>query len=59
MAVRRIAPAAGRRPDSSRDSVLTEMPVAADTLARVAPRCWRSARKRGPTAPSTGSSGMN
>jgi thioredoxin reductase len=46
-------------PDSSRDSVLTEMPVAADTLARVAPRCWRSARKRGPTAPSTGSSGMN
>ena len=44
----------GRRcPDSSRESVLTEMPVAADRSARVMSRCWRSARSRGPTAAST------
>src|SRR5215207_2909802 len=42
----------GRRaPDSSRDRVLSEMPVAADRSARVVSRCRRSARSRGPTAP--------
>ena len=43
-------------PDSSRDSVLTEMPVAADRSASVISRCWRSARSRGPTAASVRSS---
>src|SRR5215216_1484609 len=43
----------GRRaPYSSRDRVLTEMPVAADRLARVVSRWRRRARSRGPTAPS-------
>src|SRR6185437_15457529 len=43
----------GRRsPDSSRDRVLTEMPVVPDRSARVVSRCWRSARSRGPTAAS-------
>src|SRR3954465_5330377 len=46
-----------RRPDSSRDRVLTEMPVASDNWLRVAPRCRRSARRRGPTASRTSSSG--
>src|SRR4051812_24147379 len=46
-----------RRPDSSRDRVLTEMPVASDNWASVAPRCRRSARRRGPTASRTSSSG--
>src|SRR5215211_2139488 len=42
----------GRRaPDSSRDRVRTEMPVAAVRSARVVARCRRSARSRGPTAP--------
>ena len=45
-----------RCPDSSRDRVLTEIPVASDSWASVAPRCWRSARSRGPTASSTPSS---
>src|SRR5262249_19736877 len=48
-----------RPPDSSRDSVLTEMPVSSEISASVAPRCRRSARKRGPTASSTGSWGMH
>src|SRR5215469_8162222 len=43
----------GRRsPDSSRDRVLTEVPVAADRSAKVISRSRRSARNRGPTAPS-------
>src|SRR5919199_6185763 len=46
----------GRRcPDSSRDSVLTEVPVSSDSCVRVSPRRWRSARSRGPTAVSTAS----
>src|SRR4051812_39560010 len=46
----------GRRsPDSSRDSVLTEMPVVADSWASVSPRCWRSVRSRGPIPVSTSS----
>src|SRR6266705_1261254 len=44
-----------RPPDSSRDSVLTEMPVASESSASVAPRRWRMERSRGPTASSTGS----
>src|SRR6201987_421603 len=44
-----------RPPDSSRDSVLTEMPVVSASSASVAPRCWRIERTRGPTASSTGS----
>src|ERR1700755_626782 len=44
-----------RPPDSSRDSVLTEMPVVSASSASVAPRCWRIERSRGPTASSTGS----
>src|SRR5580704_19115100 len=44
-----------RPPDSSRDSVLTEMPVSLESSASVAPRCRRRARSRGPTASSTGS----
>src|SRR3954469_26033996 len=44
----------GRRsPDSSRDRLLTEMPVAADSWASVSPRCCRSARSRGPIPVST------
>ena len=43
----RVGPAA---PDSSRDRVLTEMPVAADRSASVMSRCRRRARSRGPTA---------
>ena len=39
-----------RPPDSSRDSVLTEMPVRSDSAARVRPPSWRRARSRGPTA---------
>src|ERR1700733_7330429 len=35
------------------------MPVGAGTPASVAPPCWRTARRRGPTASSTGSSVMN
>src|SRR5918911_567105 len=46
----------GRRcPDSSLDSVLTEVPVSSDSCVRVSPRRWRSARSRGPTAVSTAS----
>ena len=44
-----------RRPDSSRDSVLTEMPVASDSPASVAPRSLRIRRSRGPTSASTSS----
>src|SRR5690349_11858523 len=44
-----------RSPDSSRDSVLTEMPVAADSWVSVSPRCWRSVRSRGPMPVSTSS----
>src|SRR6476661_7180092 len=44
-----------RPPDSSRDSVLTEMPVASESSASVAPLRWRIERSRGPTASSTGS----
>jgi len=44
-----------RPPDSSRDSVLTEMPVASESSASVVPRRWRRDRSRGPTALSTGS----
>src|SRR6266487_5522874 len=44
-----------RPPDSSRDSVLTEMPVVSDSSASVAPRRWRMERSLGPTASSTGS----
>src|SRR5689334_18401075 len=44
-----------RPPDSSRDSVLTEMPVVSASSASVAPRRWRIERSRGPTASSTGS----
>src|SRR5690349_4032134 len=44
-----------RPPDSSRDSVLTEMPVVSESSARVAPRRWRIDRSRGPTASRTGS----
>src|SRR6266568_2421321 len=44
-----------RSPDSSRDRVLTEMPVTSERPASVVPRCWRKARSRGPTAASTGS----
>src|SRR5690349_926264 len=41
----------GRRcPDSRRDSVLTEMPVAADSWASVPPRWCRTALSRSPTA---------
>src|SRR5215470_7142269 len=47
-----------RPPDSSRDSVLTEMPVASESSASVVPRRWRSDRSRGPTASSTGSWSM-
>ena len=43
-----------RPPDSSRDSVLTEMPVVSESCARVVPRSRRSARSLGPTASSTG-----
>ena len=43
-----------RRPDSSRDSVLTEMPVVLGQLGqRRRPARCRSARSRGPTAAST------
>src|SRR3954447_21535844 len=50
----------GRRcPDSSRDSVLTEIPVPADSWARVVPRCRRNAFSRGPTAASTPSRGSS
>src|SRR4028118_2145592 len=46
----------GRRgPDSSRDSVDTEMPVSSASWARVAPRCLRSSRSRGPTPSRTAS----
>src|SRR6266704_4820890 len=44
-----------RPPDSSRDSVLTEMPVVSESSASVSPRRWRIERSRGPTASSTGS----
>src|SRR6266567_343534 len=44
-----------RPPDSSRDSVLTEMPVASASSASVVPCRWRIERNRGPTASSTGS----
>src|SRR6516225_6989794 len=44
-----------RPPDSSRDSVLTEMPVTSESSASVVPRRWRRQRSRGPTASSTGS----
>src|SRR6185312_11744512 len=41
----------GRRlPDSSRESVLAETPVCADSSPRVTPRSRRSARSRGPAA---------
>src|SRR6266700_2482195 len=41
----------GRRPpDSSRDSVLTEMPVVSESSASVSPRRWRIERSRGPTS---------
>src|SRR6478736_4747090 len=44
----------GRRwPLSSRDSVLTEIPVARDSAASVTSRRRRSSRSRGPTAAST------
>src|SRR5260370_39090543 len=44
----------GRRwPLSRRDRVLTEIPVASASAARVRSRCRRSARSRGPTAAST------
>src|SRR6201989_830636 len=48
-----------RPPDSSRDSVLTEMPVASESSASVVSRRWRSDRSRGPTASSTGSGSMS
>src|SRR5215813_4079486 len=48
-----------RSPDSSRDRVLTEIPVAADRLARVVSRRRRSARSRGPTAPSVASKSLS
>src|SRR6476661_8097327 len=42
---------AGRRaPDSRRDSVLTEIPVAAESSASVISCRWRRARSRGPAA---------
>ena len=41
--------AVGRR-FPSRDRVLSDVPVAVDTSARVNPRCLRRARSRGPTA---------
>src|SRR4051812_49709109 len=44
-----------RSPDSSRDSVLTEMPVAAESWASVSPRCCRRVRSRGPMPVSTSS----
>src|SRR5258705_8318701 len=47
-----------RPPDSSRDSVLTEMPVVSESSASVAPRRWRIERSRGPTASSAGSWSM-
>src|SRR5207237_8788074 len=44
----------GRRwPDSNRDSVLSEIPVAEDRSANVRSCCWRRARSRGPTVVST------
>src|SRR5918998_3019511 len=50
----------GRRaPDSSRDRVLTEMPVVADRSASVVSRCRRSARSRGPTASSAWSMSLS
>ena len=39
-----------RWPDSNRESVLTEMPVASEASARVTLRWVRMARRRGPTA---------
>src|SRR4028118_1727866 len=49
-------PGGGARcPASRRDSVETEMPVSSASWARVAPRCLRSSRSRGPTASSTAS----
>lgn len=44
-----------RSPDSSRDSVLTEIPVASDRPASVAPRSLRMRRSLGPTSASTSS----
>src|SRR6266699_1949294 len=50
------SPRVGRRPTySSRDSVITEMPVVSESSASVSPRRWRIERSRGPTASSTGS----
>src|SRR5262249_37075337 len=42
-----------RCPDSSRDNVLTEMPVLSASSDSVAPSVSRSARNRGPTPSST------
>jgi hypothetical protein len=51
---RRSNSSVGRRwPDSRRDSVLTEIPVLAETSAKVMSCCWRNARSGGPTVPST------
>src|ERR1700749_570872 len=47
-----------RPPDSSRDSVLTEMPVVSESSGSVAPLRWRIERSRGPTASITGSWSM-
>jgi hypothetical protein len=44
-----------RCPDSSRDRVLTGIPVVSDRAVRVAPLRRRSSRSRGPTAASTAS----
>jgi hypothetical protein len=41
---------ARRRPDSIRDSVLTDMPVSSASCSSVDPRSLRMARSRGPTA---------
>lgn len=41
----------GRRwPDSSRERVLTDIPVRPASCSRVEPPCFRRARSRGPTA---------
>lgn len=42
-----------RPPDSRRDRVLTEMPVASESAVSVTPRSWRIRRSRGPTSAST------
>ncbi len=45
----RVRPVWGARGRAGARPVLTEMPVAADSSARLVSRCWRRARKRGPT----------